>query len=338
MKKVLIALLVLVLLLVGGAALTFLRLESAASSAKVEAEAPEIELTVPKGATGRSLGRLLAEKGVIEAGLGWRYFLWKRGGLAAKAGRHVVRASMTMEAIAAALETNPLADDEPFKMLEGWRLFDTDAALSAHGWSMTGQYLKAASKPAEYKAPFPLPPKTLEGYLYPETYRVAAKDFDTAAFIQRQLDTFAQRFWTPYQQEIATCGRSLHELVTMASLLEREEPVPAQRALVAGVLWKRIDKGFALGVDATSRYELEEWNDRKAFLVKLRDENDPYNTRVKRGLPPTPIGAPTVDSLLAAMRPEKSEYWYYLHDSKRQIHLSRNAAEHEALRARYDVY
>lgn len=338
MKKALIVLLVLLLLLGGGAAGTYLSLEKAASTPKTAGDSPEIELTVPKGATGRSLGKLLAEKGVIDEGYGWRYFLWKRGALNAKAGRHAVKASMTMEAIAAALETSPLAEDEPFKMLEGWRLYDTDAALSAYGWTMTGEYLKAASDPAKFKAPFPLPAKTLEGYLYPETYRVMAKEFDTNVFIQRQLDTFAQRFYTPYQGELASCGRTLHEIVTMASLLEREEPVPAQRALVAGVLWKRIDKGYPLGVDATSRYQLEEWNDRKGFLAKLKNEDDPYNSRLKKGLPPTPIGAPTVESLLAAMRPEKSEYWYYLHDSKRKIHLSKNAAEHEALRTTYDVH
>lgn len=338
MKKVLIVLLVLLVLLGGGAAGVYSWLEGLASRPKVQGDAPEIEVAVPKGATGRSLGKLLAEKGVIDEGYGWRYFLWKRGALNAKAGRHTVKASMTLAELAAALEGAPLAEDEPFKMLEGWRLYDTDAALSAYGWTMTGEYLKAASDTSRFKAPFPLPAAGLEGYLYPETYRVKAKEFDVGAFIQRQLDTFAQRFHAPYAAEVAASGRTLHEIVTMASLLEREEPVPAQRALVAGVLWKRIDKGYPLGVDATSRYQLEEWNDRKGFLAKLRDEDDPYNTRFKKGLPPTPIGAPTVDSLLAALRPEKSEYWYYLHDSKRKIHLSKNAAEHEALRAKYDVH
>jgi UPF0755 protein len=107
---------------------------------------------------------------------------------------------------------------------------------------------------------------------------------------------------------------------------------------VAGILWKRIDKGFALGVDATSRYELADWNDRKAFLKRLRDNTDPYNTRTRPGLPPGPIGAPTVDSLRAALHPKASEYWYYLHDAEKKLHPSRNAEEHEALRVKYNVY
>src|SRR5262249_45930264 len=122
------------------------------------------------------------------------------------------------------------------------------------------------------------------------------------------------------------------------SMLEREEPTPSNRPLVAGILWKRIDRGFPLGVDATSRYELPEWNDRAAFLVKLRDQADAYNTRHKPGLPPTPIGAPTLAAIEAALRPTESDYLYYLHDAQKVLHASRNADEHEALRKKYSVY
>jgi UPF0755 protein len=91
-------------------------------------------------------------------------------------------------------------------------------------------------------------------------------------------------------------------------------------------------------VDATSRYELAEWNDRKAFLKRLRDPSDPWNSRHRKGLPPGPIGSPTVESLRAALAPTKNEYWYYLHDAERRLHPSRNAQEHEALRKKYNVY
>ena len=124
----------------------------------------------------------------------------------------------------------------------------------------------------------------------------------------------------------------------MASMLEREERRPTQRPVVAGILWKRIDNGWQLGVDATSRYELENWNDRSAFLKRLRDPEDPYNTRVHKGLPPTAIGNPTAASLEAALQPEQSPYWFYLHDSSGVFHGGRDAQEHEANRARYNVY
>jgi UPF0755 protein len=245
---------------------------------------------------------------------------------------------MSPAAIAEALEGAPLPDDVPFVVIEGWRLRDTDAALAAAGWIEPGAYVAAASSGAGYTAPFELPKGSLEGYLYPETYAIPREGFDVRALVQRQLDTFVKRFWEPYAEEVKKSGRTLHELVVMASLLEREEPLPEQRPLVAGILWKRIDAGVPLGVDATSRYELAEWNDRRAFLARLRDPKDPWNTRTRAGLPPGPIGSPTVDSLLAALRPQKSDFWYYLHDANRILRPSRNAEEHEALRRKYNVY
>lgn len=312
--------------------------EHSAASAASAVEAPTVEFEVPKGSSAKSIGFALADKGLIKNRLAWRWHVWRRGGLNAKAGRHLVSASMPLRNIATTLEGVPLPDDEPFTVVEGWRLRDTDSALAAAGLIQPGAYLAAARRPADFHAPFPLPSASVEGYLYPETYRVERTSFDAKKFVQRQLDAFTERFYAPNKDEIEKSGRSLHALVTMASMLEREEPVPAQRALVAGILWKRLDNGWALGVDATSRYPLDEWNDRKAFLKALRDPEDPYNTRLRKGLPPGPIGAPAIDSLLAALRPASSAYWYYLHDSSRTLHPSKDAAEHERLRARYGVH
>ena len=166
MKKVLIALVVLFLLVVLAAGGAFVWLDHTTATAKAEGDASPVELTVPKGANGRSVGKLLVEKELIDGAFAWRWLLWRRGGLNAKAGRHSLKASMTMEEVAAALETSPMAEDEPFVMIEGWRLRDTDAALATAGWCKPGEYLKAASDPSRYKAAFPLPAKgTLEGYL-----------------------------------------------------------------------------------------------------------------------------------------------------------------------------
>jgi UPF0755 protein len=338
MKKLLIGVLVLAVLSGAAAGGAFMWAENGTKTPKVAGTAPEVILTVKKGTTARTLGPELQSQGLIEDPRLWRFHLWRRGGLALKAGRFKLSASMPITEIAKTLEGSPLPEDIPFVMIEGWRLRDTDEALAAKRLIKPGEYIAAASRPERFKAGFPLPTRSLEGYLYPETYAVVPDGFNVEAFIQRQLDTFGARFFEPHKEDITQGKRSLHELVIMASMLEREEPEPAQRPLVAGILWKRIDKGFALGVDATSRYELPDWNDRKAFLKKLRDSSDAYNTRTRVGLPPGPIGAPTVDSLLAALRPTASEYWYYLHDANKKLHPSRNAEEHEALRVKYNVY
>ncbi|HYO56785.1 endolytic transglycosylase MltG [Archangium sp.] len=338
MKRILLVLLGVLVLAVSAVAGTFFWAEREVQRAVAPPGAPTVEFTVPKGTSGRGLGSQLASQGLIRDARLWRWHLLRRGHFAPKAGRHAVSPSMTMAELATALEGNPIPDDVPFVVIEGWRLRDTDAALAAAGLIKPGAYVTAASQPERFTASFTLPRGTLEGYLYPETYRVVPGAFDVRELIQRQLDTFAERFYVPHREALDRAGRSLHEVVVMASMLEREEPVPAQRPLVAGILWKRVDRGFPLGVDATSRYELAEWNDRQAFLKRLRDTEDPWNTRHRKGLPPGPIGAPTVESLRAALAPQPSEVWYYLHDAERRLHPSRNAEEHEALRRKYNVY
>jgi UPF0755 protein len=302
-------------------------------------EAPEVELKIPKGASTRAVGRLLVEEGLVSDGRALE--LWLRLGPGVpgpKAGRHLVSATMTVPELFAALAETPLPEDVPVTLVEGWRLADADRALAEEDRLEPGLYLKAASSTVGYRIPFPVEGDTLAGYLLPDTYMVPPGPIDPRALVQRQLDAFAERFWSPHREEIEASGRSLRTLVILASLLEREEPKPEVRPKVAGVLYNRLDADTPLGVDATSRYELEDWSDRRAFLKKLRDPTDPWNTRLKPGLPPGPIGAPSLPSLLAALRPEPTDAWYYLHDDQQRIHFSRTAEEHEAKRRKYDVW
>lgn len=301
-------------------------------------QGPEVDFEVPKGAHARSISAQLEKSGLVAHANLFRFAVWQRGGLALKAGKFKLSPALSPLELASALEKPPLADEEPFVIVEGWRIRDVDEALAAAGRADAGAYLQAASSGKGYTAPFPLPDGSLEGYLYPETYSLPQGRIDPRQLVQKQLDLFAERMYRPLATTLQNEKRSLHELVIMASMLEREEPVPSNRPIVAGILWKRIERGFPLGVDATSRYELKAWNDRSAFLVKLRDETDAYNTRHRKGLPPTPIGAPTFSSLEAALKPVASDYFYYLHDAEKQLHPSRNAEEHEALRKKYQVY
>ncbi len=298
----------------------------------------DVELEVQRGATAKTMAVMLEKNGLVRDGRFFRYAVWRRGGLALKAGKFRLSPKLSAFDLAVALEASPLAEEEAIVIVEGWRIRDVDAALVQAGRLDRGAYVQAASDANGYLAPFTLPTGTLEGYLYPETYRLPKGRIDPKVLVQKQLDQFAARVFQPLADEIQKSRRSLHELVVMASMLEREEPTPANRPLVAGILWKRIDRSFPLGVDATSRYELAEWNDRVGFLARLRDRDDRYNTRYKTGLPPTPIGAPTAVSFEAALRPEKSEFLYYLHDAQKRLHPSRNAEEHERLRKKFDVY
>lgn len=298
-------------------------------------DAPVV-LEVPKGATANGLGPTLVEQGLAPSAWQWKFFLRGEDASCLKAGRFQVRRSMSMREVLKTLCSAPLSEDVPFTVIEGWRIRDIDAALAAKGWIAPGAYQAVAESKA-VELPFPVASPTLEGYLYPETYAISPAGFSPEKLVVRQLETFQARFLTTHGAEVEA-GRGLHAVVVMASMLEREEPKPAQRPLVAGILWKRIDHGWQLGVDATSRYDLPEWNDRAAFMKNLRNETHPYNTRILKGLPPTAIGNPTVSSLEAALHPIESEFWYYLHDPQGEIHPGRNAAEHDALRHQYGVW
>lgn len=305
-----------------------------------DASASKVSFRVPKGASSKRVGKLLEDKGMIRSALAWRIYLRLNHSSSPKAGIHEISAAMNIPQLIEELASKPVAEDISITMVEGWRIRDADKILSSKGFFAPGAYMAVTSQPEKFKIPFPFKAKTLAGYLLPNTYKVPAPNgkVEVSRLVQIQLEAFFEKFYKPYKKEIEESGRSLKDIVIVASLLEREEPNPAMRPMVAGVLYKRLDSGTPLGVDATSRYTLDNWNDRRKFLAKLRDPSDPYNTRLKKGLPPGPIGAPSLESLLAALRPKKSHYWYYLHDKQQRIHFARNAAEHEANRKKYSVY
>lgn len=292
---------------------------------------------VPKGSSANRIGPALVDQGLVPSEWQWKVFLRSTDARCLKAGKFELRGSMSPNELLKTLCSAPIADEVKFSILEGWRARDIDDALAATGRMEAGAYKAIAADPASVTAPFPLPDNTLEGYLYPETYQIPAEGpIDAKALIERQLALFNERFVSQHPEGFGQ--RTLHEVVIMASMLEREEPKPSQRPLVAGILWKRIDNNWALGVDATSRYTLDKWNDRRAFLKKLRDPDDPWNTRKKVGMPPTPIGNASLPSLEASMAPIESEFWYYLHDSTGTLRPAKNARGHEANRRRYNVY
>lgn len=330
---------VLLLIILAGAGGVWSYFDQAATS-PIDPRADEgIIFEVPKGATLYKVGSLLVANGFVRSDLVFKVYLKTHPKVPApKAGKHELKRSMNLPEILAALSENPISDDVPLTMVEGLRLRDWDADLASKGLIEPGAYLEAASDKSRFSVPFEIEGDSLAGYLLPETYMVPPGKLDVNKLIQRQIDAFHERFVKPHADEIEKSGRSLKTLVVMASMLEKEEPRPKNKPAVAGVLYKRLDTGHALGVDATSRYTLENWNDRKAFLKKLRDPEDPYNTRLRTGLPPGPISTPSLDSLLAALRPKMGPFWYYLHDDDANIHFARTAEEHEANRRRYNVY
>jgi UPF0755 protein len=170
-----------------------------------------------------------------------------------------------------------------------------------------------------------------EGYLFPDTYyflpnatedlvvRTMRQNFDSRLLeIRDQIDAF---------------GAPLADVITMASLLEREARVMQDRRTIAGVLWNRLSRGMLLQVDAAFLYTLG----KGTYQLTTKDlmSDSPYNTYRNVGLPPTPIGSPSLDSILAAVTPINHNYLYYLADRSGVTHYSKTYAEHLRLKRKY---
>jgi len=174
--------------------------------------------------------------------------------------------------------------------------------------------------------------ESLEGFLFPDTYFVMPNT-DTEKIIQMMRENFEEKITSDMRQAIAQSGYSLFEIITMASLLEKEAPRSEDRKIISGILWKRLKADMPLQVDAVFAYIMS----KTSFELTLEDLqiDSPYNTYRYRGLPKGPIANPGLDAILAAIFPEQSEYWYYLSDKEGNIHYAKTFEEHKINKAKY---
>ena len=150
-----------------------------------------------------------------------------------------------------------------------------------------------------------------EGFLFPDTYEFVKKGLDAEAIIRRMLDQFdAEATELDLAAGAKELGLTPYEVVIVASMIEREAQVDADRATIAGVIYNRLAAGQTLGIDATLLYG-DPSPDGKLSGADLATDS-PYNTRINAGLPPTPIASPGRASLEAALHPEQTDYFYYV--------------------------
>ena len=171
----------------------------------------------------------------------------------------------------------------------------------------------------------------LEGYLFPDTY-FFLPNADEDTVIDAMRAAFDEQM-KPYEAEIASSTRSLSEIITLASIIEREASRSDDRHMISGVLYNRLAKNMPLQVDVTFLYTMGK-NTFQLTLADLKSDN-PYNTYVHKGLPPGPIGSPSIDSIDAAVHPEKHKYLFYLADNTGVTHYSRTYEEHLAKKRLY---
>lgn len=171
----------------------------------------------------------------------------------------------------------------------------------------------------------------LEGRLFPDTYYFQRES--TVDEIIFELNENWKEQIKSLNQDILLSGRSLDDIMTMASIIERETMTAEDRRLVSGILWKRIEIGMPLQVDATFEYYTK-YNTYTVTKSVMKSDS-PYNTYTNKGLPPTPIANPGLDSIKAAISPTKSDYLYYLTGRDGKMYYAEDFTGHKKNRRLY---
>ncbi len=269
-------------------------------------------------------GRLKSE-GLIRSK--WAFEAWAvvtGGALHLKSGTHLLSPGMSVPSLLMTL-TSGLRQEIAVRIPEGATLFDIDAALAKSGVLGPGVLIAYASSSLA----------SIEGTLFPDTYH-----FFLGSAPADVLEKFSKNFEAHAAPILARSPGRERVTLILASLLEREVPDGDDRRIVAGILQKRIAAGIPLQVDATVCYvkELRAGSSvpcSPLTALDLRYES-PYNTYLRKGLPPGPIGNPGTSALDSAREPQSSPYWFYLSDPKtKKTIFARTLDEHTRNRVKY---
>lgn len=181
------------------------------------------------------------------------------------------------------------------------------------------------------KDEFELLAKKKEGYLFPETYKFP-NNIDANGIIQKMESEFADNIKS-VDADIKKFGQPVKDIIIMASLLEEEGKTTESRQIISGILWKRLELGIPLQVDAAFQYV----NGKNTYELTTEDLkiDSPYNTYKYAGLPPAPISNPGLDSIKAVITPIESAYLYYLSERNGTLHYAKTYAEHLRNKALY---
>ncbi|MDO8463428.1 MAG: endolytic transglycosylase MltG [bacterium] len=289
---------------------------------------------------------MLREQGVLRYATAFRVALALRGGQI-QGGRYEISPHLSVWSLVHLVTTTQPRAERTLTIIEGWNLRDIGHYLEIEGIAQAEELHELVGFPAmDYRNAEPAIPRPthnfdvefpflterpefvgFEGYLFPDTYRVF-EDATVEDIVTKMLRHFDTQMTLVLREEIAASGRTLHQVVTMASIIEEEVADDAARPIVADILWKRRDQGWLLQADSTVNYVTGKSDARTLFADHAVDSS--FNTYRYAGLPRGPISNPGMASILAAIRPEPSPYWFFLTAPDGTMHYARTLDEHNA--------
>ena len=278
------------------------------------------QFTVAKGDDIITIGRKLAKQKLIANRIYFYYYAWKnklRGSI--DAGDYIIMPKSNIADIVykmtAGDTVKSIKKDIKVTFPEGWSIKQMAQRLQENGLPAE-KFSQLANNPTEdlYREyPFLHKGSSLEGYLFPDTYRFA-KDSTAENIVKKMLDNFNIKVDENRRELISNSGNNLHDVIIFASIIEAEVPSGVDRRIVAGIFKNRLDIGMALQSDATIDY-IKGTPEIKHTIADI-DIDSPYNTYKYPGLPKGPINNPSLKSIDAAITPSSTDYMYFLNNAE----------------------
>jgi UPF0755 protein len=262
-----------------------------------------------RGTTTRQLANALQNKGVIRSR--YAFLIWRalHPNATLQAGEYWFDKPLTPGEVFEKIRRGQIYFEE-LVVPEGSNIYDISRLLKNLHSIQPEDFLKAAADPQMIRDLDPAAP-TLEGYLFPSTYRVTRKT--TAAELCQSMTGEFRRQWRILFASAGRSGTDVHRVVTMASMVEKETAVPDERPLIAAVFENRLRRNMLLQCDPTVVYASLRQNRYRGTIYRSDlASTDPYNTYTHAGLPPGPVSNPGLASLKAALDPAKADYLYFV--------------------------
>jgi len=288
-----------------------------------------VNVTIPEGATGRDVARILAQQGLVEYEVLFLAAIrLDKSREPLKQGWYALpRGSSPMELLHM-LQQGSNRRPEPFEIPDDLKVTVPEGlsiVQMAQQFPDPGAFIAAASDP-ELIARLGIKAKTLEGFLMPNTYYFEKRPSERDV-IERMVAEFKKTYAALVKECPPPEGRDKLGIITVASLVEEEIRAPEERSKVAAVIYNRLTKGMPLQLDSTLQYALNKYGQR--ILYDDREVDSPYNTYENPGLPPGPISSPGSDSIKAALQPADADYLYFVSNADGKTHtFSSDEADH----------
>jgi UPF0755 protein len=296
---------------------------------------------VKSGEGVKEIGQALENAQLVRGRYYFDYYVWKSGSQGKiKAGKYELKGSMTIPEIVQVMSLGEIVSNEvKVTFPEGISAKEMADILSQKGFK-GDEFLNETKSGSNIKADYDFLKDRpsgagLEGFFFPDTY-IFFKDAKPGDIASRLLRNFEEKLTAQMRTDISAQGKNIFQIVTMASILEKEVRTPEDMKIVSGIFWDRIDAGMPLQSCATIAYVLG--REKKQYSIEDTRTPSPYNTYLNKGLPPGPIDNPGMNALQAAVYPAKTDYIYFLSDpATGKTIFSKTLEEHAANKVKYGL-